>query len=47
MTPGARITAGLLLIVVVVSLGYLFTTISGPSGDLMHGMAVSPIKCKR
>ena len=26
MTPGARITAGLLLVVVVVSLGYLFNS---------------------
>jgi flagellar M-ring protein FliF len=42
MTPGARLTAGLLLIVVVVSLGYLFThDISGPSADLMHGVPIS------
>src|SRR3972149_11863691 len=42
MTPGARLTAGLLLIVVVVSLGYLFThEISGPSADLMHGVPIS------
>jgi flagellar M-ring protein FliF len=42
MTPGARLTAGLLLIVVVVSVGYLFTNqISGPSADLMHGLPVS------
>jgi flagellar M-ring protein FliF len=42
MTPGARLTAGLLLIVVVVSLGYLFThDMSGPSGDLMHGVPIS------
>jgi flagellar M-ring protein FliF len=38
MTPGARITAGLLLVVVVVSLGYLFNgQMSGPTTDLMHG----------
>jgi flagellar M-ring protein FliF len=42
MTPGARITAGLLLIVVVVSLGYLFNhQISGQTSDLLHGMRVS------
>lgn len=42
MTPGARLTAGLLLIVVVISLGYLFThDVSGPSVDLMHGMPIS------
>jgi flagellar M-ring protein FliF len=38
MTPGARITAGLLLVVVVVSVGYLFNTqMSGPACDLLHG----------
>lgn len=43
MTPGARITAGLLLIVVVVSLGYLFTAgVSGPDCDLMNGVPVPP-----
>jgi flagellar M-ring protein FliF len=43
MTPGARLTAGLLLIVVIISLGYLFThDISGPSADLMQGMSISP-----
>jgi flagellar M-ring protein FliF len=42
MTPGARITAGLLLTVVVVSIGYLFNNqISGPSADLLHGVRVS------
>jgi flagellar M-ring protein FliF len=42
MTPGARLTAGLLLIVVVVSLGYLFThDISNPSADLMNGVPIS------
>src|SRR3972149_7049594 len=42
MAPGARLTAGLLLIVVVVSLGYLFThEISGPGADLMHGVPIS------
>jgi flagellar M-ring protein FliF len=43
MTPGARLTAGLLLVVVVVSLGYLFThDMSGPSVDLMHGVPIPP-----
>ncbi len=43
MTPGARLTAGLLLVVVIVSLGYLFThDISGPSVDLMHGVPIPP-----
>ncbi len=38
MTPAARITTGLLLVVVVVSLGYLFThQVSGPDCDLMNG----------
>jgi flagellar M-ring protein FliF len=41
MTPGARLTAGLLLMVVVVSLGYLFTHETSPSGDLMHGVPLS------
>ncbi|MGA2797197.1 MAG: hypothetical protein ABSE63_06460 [Thermoguttaceae bacterium] len=42
MTPGARLTAALLLVVVVVSLGYLFThDMSGPSADLMHGVPIS------
>jgi flagellar M-ring protein FliF len=42
MTPGARITAGLLLAVVIVSVGYLFNSqMSGPSADLLHGMRVS------
>jgi flagellar M-ring protein FliF len=42
MTPGARVTAGLLLIVVVVSVGYLFTNeMSGPGSDLMHGVPIS------
>ena len=41
MTPGARLTAGLLLIVVVVSLGYLFTHETSPSSDLMHGVPIS------
>lgn len=41
MTPGARITAGLLLAVVVVSLVYLFTAqVSGPDCDLMNGEPV-------
>ncbi|HUT10824.1 MAG TPA: hypothetical protein VMY42_10030 [Thermoguttaceae bacterium] len=42
MTPGARITAGLLLAVVVVSLAYLFRwQMSGPDVDLMNGVPVS------
>lgn len=42
MTPGARITAGLLLAVVVVSLGYLFNShVSGPDADLLGGMSFS------
>jgi flagellar M-ring protein FliF len=37
MTPGGRLTAGLLLVVVVVSLGYLFQhQMSGPDGYLMN-----------
>ncbi len=43
MTPGARITAGLLLTVVVVSLGYLFThQISGSDTFLMNGEHFAP-----
>ena len=43
MTPGARLTAGLLLVVVVVSVGYLFNSqVSSPSCDLMNGVPVSP-----
>lgn len=43
MTPGTRITAGLLLVVVVVSLGYLFTyQVSGSNVDLMNGVPVPP-----
>ncbi len=38
MTPAARITTGVLLVVVVVSLGYLFRyRVSGPDCDLMNG----------
>ncbi|MGW8258191.1 MAG: hypothetical protein ACWGMZ_11950, partial [Thermoguttaceae bacterium] len=41
MTAGARLTTALLLIVVVVSVGYLFTNqMSGPGTDLLHGMSV-------
>jgi len=41
MSPGARITTALLLAVVVVSLGYLFThATSGPEVDLMNGVPV-------
>jgi len=42
MTPGARLTAGLLLAVVVVSLGYLFQhTASGPDAFLFGGEPLS------
>ncbi|MGD0898542.1 MAG: hypothetical protein ABR915_11945, partial [Thermoguttaceae bacterium] len=42
MTPGARITAGLLLAIVVISLGYLFQhQASGPDVSLMHGVPIS------
>ncbi len=38
MTPGARITAGLLLVVVVVSVGFLFNEqVAGPDAYLMGG----------
>jgi flagellar M-ring protein FliF len=41
MTIGARITAGLLLVVVVVSVVYLFkSSHAGPEVDLMHGLPV-------
>lgn len=43
MTPGARITAGLLLAVVVISLGYLFTHRgAGANAYLMNGESFSP-----
>jgi flagellar M-ring protein FliF len=42
MTPGARITAALLAVIVVISLAFLFThPIGGPSSDLMHGVPLS------
>src|SRR5688500_15445662 len=42
MTPGARITAGLLLAVVVVSLSYLFRqSTAGPDAFLFGGQALS------
>jgi flagellar M-ring protein FliF len=42
MTPGARMTAGLLLAVVVVSMGYLFRqTASGPDAYLFGGEPLS------
>ena len=42
MTPGARITAGLLLAVVVISVGYLFQHgASGPDAYLFGGEAIS------
>jgi flagellar M-ring protein FliF len=43
MTPGARITAGLLLAVLVVSLGYLFNhQSSSPDAFLMDGESLPP-----
>jgi len=43
MPPATRVTTALLLIVVVVSVGYLFTHgTSGPGTDLMNGVSVSP-----
>jgi flagellar M-ring protein FliF len=42
MTPGARLTAGLLLVAVVVSLGYLFRyEVSGADVYLMNGEPIS------
>src|SRR5215469_10012762 len=42
MTPGARITAGLLLAVVVVSAGYLFThQVTGGDAYLLDGQHFS------
>ncbi|MCI0492283.1 MAG: hypothetical protein L0Z07_05040, partial [Planctomycetes bacterium] len=42
MTPGARITAGLLLAVVVVSLGYLYQQgTAGPDAFLFGGQPLS------
>ncbi len=42
MTPGARLTSGLLLIVVLLSAGYLFTHQNvAPEIDLMHGVPVA------
>src|ERR1700750_1470081 len=42
MTPGARVTAGLLLAVVVVSMGYLFReSAAGPDAYLFGGEALS------
>jgi flagellar M-ring protein FliF len=47
MTPGARITAGLLLAVLVVSLGYLFNhQSSSPDAFLMDGESLSPSELK-
>jgi flagellar M-ring protein FliF len=43
MTPGARITAALLLVVVVISLTYLFTyQVSGQDEYLLGGVPLSP-----
>lgn len=48
MTPGARITAGLLLAVVVVSLGYLFQYgAAGPDAFLFGGQAFSDAELNR
>ncbi len=42
MTPGSRLTAGLLAAVVLLSVGYLFThQVSSPDVDLMHGVPVA------
>ena len=42
LTPGSRLTAGLLATVVLLSLGYLFTHQgSSPEVDLMHGVPVA------
>jgi flagellar biosynthesis/type III secretory pathway M-ring protein FliF/YscJ len=42
MTPGARLTAGLLAAVVLLCSGYLFThQDSSPEADLMHGVALA------
>lgn len=43
MTIGSRITSGLLLVVIVISLGYLFVNgVSGPSAYLMDGASFTP-----
>ena len=43
MTPGARVTAGLLLAVVVISLGYLFRyEVSAADTYLMNGEPIPP-----
>jgi flagellar M-ring protein FliF len=48
MTIGARITTGLLLVMVVVSLGYLFSGgVAGPSVDLMHGAPLTSSDLQR
>jgi flagellar M-ring protein FliF len=42
MTPGSRLMAGLLAVVVLLSLGCLFThQATSPDADLMHGVATS------
>ena len=42
MTPGARLMAGLLMVVVILSAGYLFThQMANPDVDLMHGVPLS------
>ncbi|OHB67134.1 MAG: hypothetical protein A2V70_11965 [Planctomycetes bacterium RBG_13_63_9] len=48
MTPGARITTGLLSVVVVVSLVYLFRyQAAGPDIDLMNGVPVPPAELQQ
>src|SRR3990172_3481792 len=42
MTPGARVTAGLLLAVVVVSVGYLFQYQSAGPDEFLFGAHYSP-----
>ena len=42
MTPGSRLTAGLLAMVLVLSAGYMFThQVATPDVDLMHGVPVA------
>ena len=47
MTPGARLTAGLLMIVVVISLAYLFNhQMAGGDADCWAGNPSRPAKCR-
>jgi flagellar M-ring protein FliF len=42
MTPGSRLTAGMLAVVVLLSVIYLFTQqVASPDADLMHGVPVA------